>query len=202
MPSRMYAKLSLFFALALMAIACSEPPPSIPKPRAYPRVIYPEKKLVSFNEAQCPFTTRIPMYFKTLKDSLQTGKEKDFNCWYDLYCEELNGYLHMSYVPITSRRQFDGLVNDAFEMADKHNIKASYRQESVISHEDRKLYGLIFEIDGPVATPLQFFVTDSTEHFLRASLYFKSAVNRDSIAPVYDFLREDVYGMIEGLAWR
>ncbi len=108
----------------------------------------------------------------------------------------------MSYVPITSRKQFDGLVSDAFEMADKHNIKASYRQESAISKPEGNLHGLIFEIDGPVATPLQFFVTDSTQHFLRASLYFKSAVNRDSIAPVYAYLKEDIYGMIESMEWR
>ena len=108
----------------------------------------------------------------------------------------------MSYVPITSRKHFDGLVSDAFEMADKHNIKASYRQESAISNPEGQIHGLIFEIDGPVATPLQFFVTDSTQHFLRASLYFKSAVNRDSIAPVYAYLKEDVYGMIESMEWR
>lgn len=186
----------------MFVVACNEPPPRTPKPRAYPRVIYPEKRLTNFDMANCPFTTRIPSYFKLQKDTLQSESEARFDCWYDLYCEDLNGYLHMSYVPIENRKQFDGLINDAFKMADKHNIKASSRQESVISEPNRKLHGLIFEIDGPVATPLQFFVTDSTEHFLRASLYFKAAVNRDSIAPVYEYLREDVYGMVEEMAWR
>ena len=198
----MLTKLSLLFFTVLLAFACNDPLPTTPKPRAYPKVNYPEKKITSFSEAQCPFTTKIPSYFKTQKDSLQTGTERKFDCWYDLYCAELNGYLHMSYVPITSRKQFDGLVSDAFEMADKHNIKASYRQESAISKPEGNLHGLIFEIDGPVATPLQFFVTDSTQHFLRASLYFKSAVNRDSIAPVYAYLKEDIYGMIESMEWR
>ena len=198
----MLARLSLPIFLILFLLACNEPIPITPKPRTYPRVIYPEKNLTNFDEDRCPFATRIPTYFKTQKDSLQSEKEKSFECWYDLYCEELNGYLHMSYVPITSRKHFDGLVTDAFEMADKHNIKASYRQESIISKPEGNLYGLIFEIDGPVATPLQFFVTDSTQHFLRASLYFKSAVNRDSIAPVYAYLKEDIYGMIESMEWR
>ena len=109
--------------------------------------------------------------------------------------------MHLSYIPIENRTEFDKLIADAFEMADKHNSKASYREELVISNPEKDVHGLIFEIDGPVATPIQFFVTDSTEHFLRGSLYFKSSVNRDSIAPVYDFLKIDIGKMIESFGW-
>lgn len=44
-------------------------------------------------------------------------------------------------------------------------------------------------------------MTDSTEHFIRGSLYFKASVDRDSIAPVYDFLKVDVQKLIEGFKW-
>ena len=143
----------------------------------------------------------IPEYFQILKDTNRIASENEQACWYDLYCEELNSYLHLSYVPFKGRPAFDKLVSDAFEMVDKHNIKASYRNEIKISHADKNLYGLLFEIDGPVATPLQFYMTDSLNHFLRGSLYFKAGVNRDSIAPVYDFLKVDINNMIGSFKW-
>jgi len=67
---------------------------------------------------------------------------------------------------------------------------------------DKKVYGLLFEIDGPVASPIQFFLTDSTTHFLRGSLYFKDVVNRDSIQPVFEFVKEDLEVFFESFTWK
>ena len=180
--------------------ACSDTGPQLPKPRIYPRVDYPEKsyKLQVFDD--CPFEMNIPKYFSVLQDTFQDTGIKN-KCWYDLYCSDLNAYLHLSYVNIDNRKHFDKLMLDAFELADKHNIKANYRDEIKISAPDKNLHGILFEIDGPVATPIQFFVTDSTRHFMRGSLYFKSQVNRDSIAPIYNFLRKDVVELLDSYNW-
>lgn len=181
--------------------ACKEGEVQLPKPRIYPKVIYPEKNYESLDIDGCPFKMDVPSYFQYVKDTDQTAAEKKHDCWFDLYCEKLNSYIHISYIKFSGRKAYDKLVADAFEMADKHNIKASHRQELKIEKQEEDVHGLIFEIDGPVATPLQFFMTDSTEHFLRGSLYFKSGVNRDSIAPVYDFLKVDVGRMVESFVW-
>lgn len=186
----------------LLTLSCNEPPPTLPKPRIYPKVVYPEKVYADFAESSCPFQMEVPTYFEVDKNIKKNEEEVDYTCWFDLYCAPLNGYLHFSYIPVESRKEFDKLVADAFEMVDKHNIKASSRQESLIENTEKDVYGLLFEIDGPVATPLQFFMTDSTRHFVRGSLYFKAGVNRDSIAPVYDFLKKDVAHLIEGFGWK
>lgn len=191
----------LFLFSLLLITACKEEKIFIPKPRIYPKVTYPEKSYTTLSIDDCPFAMEIPKYFQPIKDQDRLESEKKHKCWYDLYCEQLNSYVHLSYIPIENRTEFDKLIADAFEMADKHNSKASYREELVISNPEKDVHGLIFEIDGPVATPIQFFVTDSTEHFLRGSLYFKSSVNRDSIAPVYDFLKIDIGKMIESFGW-
>ena len=54
---------------------------------------------------------------------------------------------------------------------------------------------------GPVASQLQFFLTDTAEqqHFFRGALYFYTEANTDSLAPVYDFMRKDVERMIKGM---
>jgi len=185
----------------LFCSSCKDDVALVPKPRIYPKVIYPQKSYTKFAAPNCPFSMEIPEYFQFLKDKEQNADEKKHKCWFDLYTEELNSYLHLSYIEIQDRKSFDKLVGDAFEMADKHNVKASYRQELVVTKDEEKVHGLIFEIDGPVATPVQFFLTDSTQHFLRGSLYFKSQINRDSIAPVYEFLKLDVQRLIESFEW-
>jgi len=69
-------------------------------------------------------------------------------------------------------------------------------------NDSAKVYGLIYEFGGNTASSLQFYVTDSTRHFMRGALYFFALPNADSVAPVYDFLKKDIYHMIETFRWR
>jgi gliding motility-associated lipoprotein GldD len=61
--------------------------------------------------------------------------------------------------------------------------------------------GILYEIGGDAASPIQFFVTDSTNHFLRGALYFNSAPNADSLAPAIKYAKEDIMKMITTLKW-
>jgi len=193
---------TISFIFIFTILSCTDNSIPLPKPRVYPKVNYPVKKYQSFNNNNCPFKMTIPTYFNFKQDNNKIKSEKDYNCWFDLFCNELNTNIHMSYVPVKDRAELDELIEDAFEMADKHNVKASYRDEFKINFADQNVYGLVFKIDGPVASPTQFFLTDSTSHFLRGSLYFNDVVNRDSIAPIYDFIDIDISKMIETLEWK
>ncbi len=181
--------------------ACKDTEFFVPKPRMYPKVDYPTKAYQDFSISGCPLTFNIPTYFGYSKDTFAMDKSIN-KCWFDLECLPLNAYLHLSYLPVENRKHFDQLVGDAFELADKHNIKANYRDERKINYPEKRVHGLLFEIDGPVATPLQFFVTDTSSHFFRGSLYFKSRVDRDSLAPVYNYLKEDVLHLIDNFSWQ
>lgn len=185
----------------LFFVACTSDQVFVPKPRMYPKLTFPVKNNTNFNINNCPFEFVIPDYFEFEQD---TFDQKDINqaCWFDLYCKELNAYLHMSYLDIENSKHFDQLLSDAFALVDEHNIKASYREELRYDRAEDKVHGVIFEIQGPVATPIQFFLTDSTNHFFRGSLYFKSQVNRDSIAPAYNFLKDDVMNAIDQFKWK
>jgi gliding motility-associated lipoprotein GldD len=61
---------------------------------------------------------------------------------------------------------------------------------------------LIYEIGGNAASSIQFFLTDSTKHFIRGALYFNVAPNTDSISPVVDFVKKDIYHMIKTFEWK
>ena len=62
--------------------------------------------------------------------------------------------------------------------------------------------GIMYEIKGNAASPFQFFATDSTKHFLRGSMYFNVYPNKDSLAPVFDFVQSDIKHLIETIKWK
>ena len=84
----------------------------------------------------------------------------------------------------------------------KHIPKASDIKEIPYSNKEHKVYGLVYDIRGSgAASPFQFYLTDSSLHFLRGALYFNMIPNNDSMAPVIDFIEEDMNHLIETLQW-
>jgi hypothetical protein len=53
-----------------------------------------------------------------------------------------------------------------------------------------------------VATAHQFFLTDSTKHFLRGALYFDATPNEDSLRPVNAFLQAEMKHLIQTFRWK
>ncbi|HSV88826.1 MAG TPA: hypothetical protein VLH61_09310, partial [Bacteroidales bacterium] len=94
------------------------------------------------------------------------------------------------------------LMEDSREFASRHIPKATAINEEMIFDEQRRVFGVLYQIQGrDVASPLQFFVTDSLNHFLRGSLYFNVTPNNDSLAPVIRFLEYDIRHILETLHW-
>lgn len=171
-----------------------------PKPRGFPKVIYPEKLYQTFSEDYCSFKFDFPVYAEVEQDE-DFFDDKALNpCWFDLNIDQFDAKVHCSYIPIGTNNSLDKLKNDAFMLANKHNIKANYIDELPIE-KGSELKGFLFSIEGPVATPLQFYLTDEKEHFLRGSLYFKTQARPDSLAPIVDFVRNDILHMINTFEW-
>ena len=60
---------------------------------------------------------------------------------------------------------------------------------------------MVYDYDGFTATAIQFYLTDSVNHFFRGALYFNTEIN-DSILPINNFLKEDLRIFIESFSWR
>jgi len=171
-----------------------------PKPRAYPRVYYPEKFYQQFDKNYCHFTFDYPKYAKVQQDTLFFNERPKDPCWFNLFFPDFNAHIHCSYYPIHDKKSFEKMVSDAHELANKHSIKADYIDEHRIE-KGNGVSGFAFEIDGPAASPFQFYLTDSTHHFLRGSLYFNTKARPDSLAPVSEFLKKDIFQMINSFEW-
>lgn len=167
-----------------------------PKPRGYFKIDLPEKKYQSY-AGDCPYSFDYPVYAKVFPDSSRDTKP----CWLNIAYPLFNGRIHLSYQPVTSREQFNQLIEDARTFAFKHTVKATAIDEGLISYPEKKVYGIYYSIDGNTASSVQFFLTDSTKNYLRGALYFNEQPHLDSIQPVLDFVKKDIDVMIKSFKW-
>lgn len=202
-----YATKTPLYALFLMGLAiltagtsCGEDVP-VPKPRAYPRVDYPQKQYKPFDAGFCHFTFDMPAYATVERDTSFFGEKPGSDCWFDLQVAALNASIYCSYYPVNGRQRFDELVKDAFEMTQKHNIRASYIEEIPVHRNADRVHGIVFNVEGPAASSYQFFLTDSTKNFLRGALYFNTQTRPDSLKPVIAFMKADLNRLVETLKW-
>ena len=187
--------------MAVLLASCKEETIFVPKPRMYPKVELPSKSYRSFDTSFCQMTFDIPTYTRFEQDKYYFDEKPVDPCWFNLHFDQLNGTLYCSYIPIGSRKHFDNLIDESFRMVEEHNSKANFRKEESILNR-YGVGGLYFSLGGEVATNMQFVLTDTTDHFFRASLYFNTEVAPDSIRPIYQFVKDDVDRMIESFQWK
>lgn len=181
--------------LILMLLVASCDRSYTPKPFGYSRIKTPEKSYTLYT-GQDFYQFEIPGYAYVEIDSSR-GADPG---WINVVIPQLNGKIHLSYKPVTDN--LGAYITDCRTLVYKHTVKAQGIEESPFIHREQKQFGMVYDLKGDVASAVQFFVTDSTHHFLRGSLYFNSSPNRDSLNPVIEFLREDIIHMIETTEWK
>ena len=105
----------------------------------------------------------------------------------------------MSYIKVDSN--INQLSEEARSLVYKHVVKAQDIREELIINPEEKVYGTFYHIEGNAASGSQFYLTDSSHHFVRGALYFNVEPNYDSIAPVQQFIKADIERMIESFKW-
>lgn len=185
---------ALIFILAFLFTACNET--YTPKPRGYFRIDLPEHEYTSF-DSTFPYSFEYPVYAVLGPDPF-TPEEP---YWLNIDFPDHKGRIHLSY------KEVDGnlveYLEDSRQFVMKHIPKASAINDSLILDREKKMYGLIYHIEGMgAASPYQFFITDSTRHFVRGALYFDVVPNNDSLAPVIDFLRKDIEHLLATFRWK
>lgn len=195
----MYDRLTLLLLIVFVFGACTDDAQLSPRPRAYPKVLYPDTQLATFSLADCPLRFEYPSYMQPHQETSYFDEPPPHPCWFDLHIPDWNADIHCTYSPVTGPGQFQQLVQDAFRLAGEQNKRASYIEDFQIQLPGKG--GMAFNMEGPSASPFQFFLTDSTRHFLRGSLYFNTRPNPDSLAPMVDFVKSDLLRIIESLEW-
>lgn len=191
----------LFCLLAgsISIMACEEPTYT-PKPRGFPKVVLPTKEYKKFDEQYCAFSFEYPAYAVIEQDTVFFDEKPPSDCWFNVKVPSLNAEIHCSYYNIDSKNTLEKLRNDAFQLAGKHNVKADYIDELPIN-KPNNVSGFVFNIEGPVASPFQFYLTDSTRRFMRGALYFDAKSKPDSLKPIIEFMKADMMQMVNTFEW-
>lgn len=184
----------LFFLAVLFLSACEQA--TSPKPRGYFRIDLPEKNYVRF-DTLFPFSFEYPVYSNITGDP-HTPNEK---YWINLNFPDFNATVHISYKVVDGN--LPTYLEDSHTLVAKHIAKADAIYDSLIMEPGKNVYGLAYRLEGSgAASPFQFFLTDSTANFVRGALYFNVIPNNDSLAPVIDFIEEDIVHLISTFNWK
>ena len=191
----------------LLCVSCSRG--NTPKPYGYYRIATPDTAYTDFQTTVRELQTTTPPLggggaypynFDLSRNAVvQPRTDADEPYWINIVYPSLNATIHCSYKPV--RNNLRELTNDALEFVYRNASFATAIPEQEYMHPEAHVYGVLFDLEGNTASSCQFFVTDSTRHFFRASVYCNCPPNADSLAPVYQYIRTDVIKMVETFKW-
>jgi len=168
----------------------------VPRKKSYFRIDFPEKKYTPY-QSQCPVSFEVPNYAKIENVPAEEG---NVGCWFNMFVPRLHATVYCSYFPVNN--DLEKHIAKAYDFTLMHEVKATAIRRTQVRIDSTKMYGIIYDLEGEAASQLQFFVTDSLNHFMRGVLYFRNKPNADSLAPCLDFMRKDVVHMIETMRWK
>jgi gliding motility-associated lipoprotein GldD len=189
-----------FYGFAILFLMASCNSNYTAKPQGYFSIDFPKHEYQTFNQPGYPYTFEYPVYAKVLKDSTFFGGTTENPWWINIDFPQFSGRIYVSYKEI-GKNKFDTLIKHAYILTGKHSSKAYSIDDSLINTSNQ-VHGMFFSVGGDVATSNQFFLTDSTKHFLRGALYFDATPNADSLSIVNQFLLQDVKHLINTFKWR
>jgi gliding motility-associated lipoprotein GldD len=196
-----YLIAKIYFLLFLFILVSCNSEYTVGKKRGFFKIDFPEKKYQKFDQPGYPYSFEYPVYSSIIKDTTFFETTPENPWWINIDFPQFAARVHMSYKQI-GKTKFDSLVNDAFKLSYKqHTYKASAIEDSAMVTPNN-IHGMYFTLSGNTATANQFFLTDSTKHFLRGALYFNATPNEDSIGIVNDFLKKDLLHLINTLEWK
>lgn len=188
----------LLLLIVIFCISCGED--FVPKPKAELRLEYPKAKYVEDN-LELPFAFEKNLLATKIVSKLLKSPTKSYGV--NLEYPALKGTIFLTYKAIEKdKNNLRDFLRDAQKFTLEHTKKADEIPAYPFESKERKVYGLLSEVKGNVASPAQFYVTDSVNHFLMGSLYFHAKPNYDSILPAADYLQKDIKRIMETITWK
>ncbi len=122
--------------------------------------------------------------------------------WIIVYYPTLNTRIQFTYKSVNGDRQrLQNMMGDAAKLAFNHDKKAySITDKLLLTKSGKK--AVVFELEGEVPSPYQFYVTDSTKHYLRGAVYLMTATENDSLKPIIEYMKVDSRHILETLKWQ
>lgn len=190
------SKLFIIILSAIVLFSCEEEKKIMPRPIGQMRVEFPKHEYQSANPDGCNYKFEIPS-----SAELSEGLSPEFPCHKNIIFKDFNAVMYLSYYQLDTNNVTE-LIKESRDKVYEHVVKANSIDEIMLADTSSDVYGILYDIKGNAATPFQFFITDSSNHFIRASLMFNSQANYDSLKPMINYLKVDVENMINTTEWK
>ncbi len=178
-------------------VSCSSAPDYSPKPKGFNRIDLPSQEYQ-------PMAEKHPYYFEYSKHAIiqvDTFRNAEPH-WIILYYPKLDARVQLTYKPVlNSPQRLQAMINDAYLLATKHQVKAESQEDQVVLLKNGKK-AIAINLEGEVPSHYQFYITDTTTNYLRGAMYLMSATKGDSLRPIIDFVKADCRHLLETLKWR
>lgn len=165
----------------------------IPKPKAFLSLKYPNPSYSKIDN-ELPFSFDLNNLVK-IENIVEKKDNFDVKLNYDI----INASLYLNYIKIENN--FNELISQNNFNLNNHAKVAIKASKQDFSDKNRKVFGTLYELIGPVASPSQFYVTDSVGNFLAGTLFFKIKPNYDSLLPAIFYVKNDIIRLIETIKW-
>jgi gliding motility-associated lipoprotein GldD len=189
----MYNKIIYILLITGVLTACTKS--STPRPYGYFRINLATPEYHPLDSLGLPYQFERSGY-SVITARYQEGEKY----WIDLKYPHLNASLHCSYKSVHGNLL--ELSEDSRKYVYKHTVMADGIGETVFQNDEKRVYGILYDLKGNTASSIQFVLTDSSRHFFRGALYFDNVPNKDSIAPVVDYVRKDIVHLMETFEWK
>jgi len=187
--------IKLFF-ICIIFSSCNDPAP-VPKPPTYLNINFPDHTY-SYVKGDCPYEFKLSSLYnyKTIENS------KLNSCIQEIDLGPLKGSLYLYYIALPSKDSLAEIINFANDKVDEHKIIADKIEFVQIIDSKNSVFGTFFELKGNVATNFQFYLTDSSQNFVRGEVLLNCRPNYDSLRPSLDYLKVDLLEMVHNFKWR
>ena len=182
--------------LILNAYACKEPAP-VPKPPTYLNINFPDHSY-TYVKGDCPYEFKLASLYK-----YKTIENSKINpCIQEINLGPLNGSLYLYYIALPSKDSLAEIINFANDKVDEHKIIADKIEFVQIINPKNRVFGTFFELKGNVATNFQFYLTDSSQNFIRGEVLLNCRPNYDSLRPTLSYLKVDLLELVHNFKWK
>ena len=180
--------LPVFSLVLFLAISCDND--TLPKPKALMRLSYPTTSYIE-TQSDCSYNFEIA-----------TIANVSFNqkCWSSITYPKLRATIDITYRKVNNNLK--ELLRESEKLTYNHAIKADGISTKPYVNSKASKYGSLSEVTGNAASPIQFYITDSTHHFITGALYFEVQPNYDSILPALKYIEKDIVHLMETLEWQ
>ena len=170
----------------------------LPKQSAYLRLDYPKPEYKLIDDKDFPFFFEANTRLSEISDIDINLRSIDFIINYN----QLNAQINFQYKNVNSNEKLNAYILDLKSTIETHSMMANSVKIKDYSLKEKNIFGRIFDLSGNVASPYQFYLTDSLNNIISGLVYFNIKPNYDSILPAINYIENDIIHLIESFDWK